>query len=128
MPNVSIIPQVRVPEGMKSRKSYRFKIGTIGGQIYDFGLGHVLLVKSTRGGKSNLAAIMIDQALRQGIEVWYADVNYKPMSEDGLNTKPLIDHCTRISLDPKGDKQYALLESTLELINRRTVEGQGIGH
>ena len=112
----------------KRRKEYEFKIGTIGGVIYKFSLGHILLVKRTRGGKSNIVAIIIDHAHRQGMEVWYADVNYKPQSEDGLNTKPLIDQCSQVAIDPSGEKQYVLLDSALKLIDQRTVEGQAPGH
>ena len=114
-------PRTSMP---KRRKDYKFCIGLKGGVQLWFGLDHILVVKKSRGGKSNLVVIVIGQCHQQGIEVWYGDVSFKPVSEDGLNVNPIIQRCARVELDPTGLGQLAMLEDALDLIDRRAAQAQ----
>ena len=108
----------------KRRKDYKFCIGTTVGRRFEFGLDHIIVVKKSRGGKSNIIAIIMGQAHQQGVKVWYGDVSFKPVSEDGLNVNPLIQRCERVELDPTGLGQFLMLQDALALIDRRTEQAQ----
>lgn len=113
------------PAGMPKRRSdYKFCIGTTAGTRFEFSLNHIMLIKKSRGGKSNIIAIIMGQAHQQGIEVWYGDVSFKPVSEDGLNVNPLIKRCARVELDPTGWAQFEMLQDVVDLISKRTKQAQ----
>lgn len=117
-------PVQPIAEPLRKRKDNKFCIGKAEGNDLLFALGHMFLVRKTGGGKSNIVAIIIGQALEQGLDVWFSAVSYKPVDEDFLNIGPLIDRCIRIAIEPSGVEQLQLLRDAVKMINERTIEAQ----
>ena len=106
------------------RKDVKFCIGTREGVPFVFPMGMMFLVRRTGGGKSNIVAIQLGQAIEQGVETWFSAVSYKPVDEDGVDISPLIDRCVRVAINPSGVEQLQVLRDAVELINQRTIAAQ----
>lgn len=126
MPPVEPAVQVVKPvePARPRRKDVKFCIGTVDGKPLYYPMGMMFLVRRTGGGKSNIVAIKIGQAIEQGVDVWFSAVSYKPVDEDGVDISPLIDRCVRVAVNPTGVEQLQLLRDAVELINERTIAAQ----
>lgn len=70
-------------------------------------LGHTLVARRSGGGKSNILALLVSGLLDQGVEVWYANAKYMPISynkqtgKKELDIGPMVNRCHRAEVQAK---------------------------